>query len=1496
MKTTRPIPLPIPDPSPGTASPIRRQHLRRSFFAACFGAALVALARPASAANPTYQAAVLANNPYFYYELGEAPGSTIAYDASVNNFNAAYVNGPNALPGGPTLGVAGDNAGAGDTAATFSAAGLTYVLAPQAAEAFGTLSVQSSYEFVYKTTDKTDAISLSSEENTGSSEAVTMVINQNSPQSPSISANNIRFFVRTLTAGNSVTISISNNVVTDGNYHHLVFTYNGTNTGNNTVSSGTLHWTTNLTSAIYLDGVLQTNQFEIQYGGVQPPQGYGPFGVPIVIGTETAHSATALADYLNGTIDEVAYYTNVLSSEQILANYNALIGSFTNDAWTAAINNNWDTTTANWTNSSPTNLFSDGVLAAYNGDPVTFGDSAANFTVNLTTNVTPLTVTFNNSANNYVIESTGGFAIGGVAALTTLGTGTVTLLNTNTFTGPIRITAGELVLGGTGQLGAGVYAGNLADQGVFEDASTSPQTLSGLLSGTGTLEVNAAHADLTLANANPFTGPTVVAAGTLFLSGAGSLSNSPSLTLSPGAGYDVSGAAAGVLGANQNLLGGGFVNGSLATTANSQIFPGTDGTVGTLTFSNNLTLDASSTVNFDVSTAHASGNDQIVVDGTLNLNGNSFHLKAPNTSANLDTTADYVLLTATGGINGSFFGTPIFDVAPANAGHFSIVTGANTVTLHYNAIAGPTVTGGVTPTSVNRNGTVSVSVTVTPGGSPTISGVTVSSSAINGGALYNLALSATPNVWTNTLTIPPGTLPGNANLQATATDGNTLQGFASILLAVNASTETWNGLGANQNWDDNADWVSGLAPGYVGDSLVFAGTVGLATVLDQDYTVPALTFSSTAGLFTITNTPGNFLTLAAGASVVNNATKTETFNVPVELAGPATFSSSSNLVLNGPVGEVTVGAGVLTIQTGTTLLQNSNTYSGNTIINNGTLTLGPGGDLGDTGPTGTGGNYSGNIVNSGTFNYFSGVPQIFSGVISGPGAININGGGTAGGPIVTLNALNTYTGNVTITNTYVSDIQADAVTTPNVSGVGNPQNLNQTFTINSNAVMSFDVSAPLGNNSSTVLGWILNRGGILQNSVGGTVGIGPVTFDGGILAPQAGSFGFDNTVTVGGTVTSFVTNTTGGGGAVVLGWGLDGSTTGTTTFTVAKVGSSSTQDLVISVPVSGGGLIKAGAGTLVLAGGASFTGSATISAGTLVLSGNNTFAGTITNNGGTLTLVGDGQSTGLLQDARLIALYSPGVLNPTNLALDGSLHVGDINLSQPSQTLTGNGTILSNVVIGASGTLTPGPVTGYGTLTISNNLTIGDAANGGGNVILAIDHIGYAPTGDSVTAQSINILAPNGGTPPTLTVNQGTNDLHSGDVFHLFNLTGNAGAATLTNLALVLPVTAPVSGVTYVWNTNQLSVNGELILTVGAPVQPPPVFGAPGLSSGKIVLSGTGGVPFAEYRVLTTTNLTLPLASWKPVTTNAFGAGGAYGYTNSSPATNAASFYIIVSP
>jgi hypothetical protein len=90
-------------------------------------------------------------------------------------------------------------------------------------------------------------------------------------------------------------------------------------------------------------------------------------------------------------------------------------------------------------------------------------------------------------------------------------------------------------------------------------------------------------------------------------------------------------------------------------------------------------------------------------------------------------------------------------------------------------------------------------------------------------------------------------------------------------------------------------------------------------------------------------------------------------------------------------------------------------------------------------------------------------------------------------------------------------------------------------------------------------------------------------------------------------------------------------------------------------------------------------------------------------------------------------------------------------------------------------------------------------------------------------------------------IDQGTNDLQTGDTFHLFNITGNSGMSTLKNLALTLPTTGPVSGVTYVWNTNNLAVNGTLVLTHGAaavnPVNPHPTNMVVSVSSGVIHIS-----------------------------------------------------------
>ena len=70
---------------------------------------------------------------------------------------------------------------------------------------------------------------------------------------------------------------------------------------------------------------------------------------------------------------------------------------------------------------------------------------------------------------------------------------------------------------------------------------------------------------------------------------------------------------------------------------------------------------------------------------------------------------------------------------------------------------------------------------------------------------------------------------------------------------------------------------------------------------------------------------------------------------------------------------------------------------------------------------------------------------------------------------------------------------------------------------------------------------------------------------------------------------------------------------------------------------------------------------------------------------------------------------------------------------------------------------------------------------------------------------------------------------------------------------------------------------------------------APVLSADGLTFSGTGGIPGAQYRILTATNVALPLASWTPVATNTFAPDGSYSYTQSF-LTNAASFFLLVTP
>jgi len=73
-----------------------------------------------------------------------------------------------------------------------------------------------------------------------------------------------------------------------------------------------------------------------------------------------------------------------------------------------------------------------------------------------------------------------------------------------------------------------------------------------------------------------------------------------------------------------------------------------------------------------------------------------------------------------------------------------------------------------------------------------------------------------------------------------------------------------------------------------------------------------------------------------------------------------------------------------------------------------------------------------------------------------------------------------------------------------------------------------------------------------------------------------------------------------------------------------------------------------------------------------------------------------------------------------------------------------------------------------------------------------------------------------------------------------------------------------------------------------------PKLGNATVSGTNLVFSGTNGPVGVSYRILTTTNLTLPLASWTPVLTNTVSSSGRYAFTNST--TKGAAYFLLVSP
>jgi len=117
-------------------------------------------------------------------------------------------------------------------------------------------------------------------------------------------------------------------------------------------------------------------------------------------------------------------------------------GGITSDTWKGYQSGTWDTSALNWTNTIG------GPSVAYvSGDAVLFDDTLVGNSVIGGATLSPGSVTFNNSATNYIINA----AISGTGSLVKNGTATVTLAGVNNYASNTVINAGTLVVtnGGT---------------------------------------------------------------------------------------------------------------------------------------------------------------------------------------------------------------------------------------------------------------------------------------------------------------------------------------------------------------------------------------------------------------------------------------------------------------------------------------------------------------------------------------------------------------------------------------------------------------------------------------------------------------------------------------------------------------------------------------------------------------------------------------------------------------------------------------------------------------------------------------------------------------------------------------------------------------------------------------------------------------------------------------------------------------------------------------
>ncbi len=492
-------------------------------------------------------------------------------------------------------------------------------------------------------------------------------------------------------------------------------------------------------------------------------------------------------------------------------------------------------------------------------------------------------------------------------SLTKVGAGTQTLSGVNSYTGNTTISLGTLRLAGAGSLGAGSYAGAIANSGTFQYSSSAAQMLTGVISGTGEVVKDTANGVLTLggAAANTYSGLTTVSSGRVDL-------NKP-------AGVNaIIGDGVSSKGSPDVLINGG----ELRLLANNQIDDSVfiDLTSGVFN-RNGKTETIFQFTNSGGTYLSGRGGTFTVTDPTWS--GGANHILGTDIYGSFANVYPSAALTISGGTNiihgdeGSGFGSGSVEVqmAPGNVGLEFAGTGSPTLTLSSDDVAAGILFLNADLSFTGSSGTASI---------------------LNGNKLQDNG----DGTWTDLGSA--GTNAGTLELSATTRTFDINNGTAAVDMLIGARI---NGTGGGMIKQGAGTLALTGANTYTGATTISAGTLQLGIGGATGSLSPSSAITNNG---TLTFNRSNALsqgtdfsnTIGGSGGIVQAGAGTTTLSSTGNSYSGGTTVNAGTLAVTGSLS----GTTAVTVNTGGTLLLNSSTAADN-IINTSADFTGAGGTL-----------------------------------------------------------------------------------------------------------------------------------------------------------------------------------------------------------------------------------------------------------------------------------------------------------------------------------------------------------------------------------------------------------------------------------------------------------------------------------------------------------------------------------------------------------------------